>query len=165
MKVSEVVFHRACELERIDLGNSCVGNVQCVVLISSAGWIPVREVRCPFASSGPQRIHILDSHHDVAFLRHSMKLGSETASIVALPSKRWVHNDGGGTERDGGIARQLQPKCWVGCPDPLANDQTWGVHGKNWKAIFFAQPAERRNILAYWIGPDHDFNTVVTQCA
>ena len=56
---------------------------------------------------------------------------------------------------------ELHPR--VGGPDPLRDQQTGRVHGEDRHLVVVREPAQRLDVLADGVGPDHDLDAVVAQ--
>ena len=147
----------------VDAGRRGVREVDGEVPVVVLGDVPVGGVREHLAVPVAPRVHVLDGEPHIRLVRHPPDTADEVPGVLALPAERRVHDDRGRAQLLGGGRARWSFDPRVGGPHPLGDQQTRGVDGEHRHAVVVGEAAQRLDVLADRIGPDHDLDAVVAQ--
>lgn len=161
--VAQAVAHAVDHLHRVRAGRRGVAEVDREVPVVVLGDVPVRRVREHLAVAVTPRVHVLDSEPYVRLARHPPDARDEVPRVLALPAERRMDDDGARAELLGRRAGPLELGPRVGRPHPLRDEQAGGVDGEDRDPVVVAEPAQRVDVLADGVVPDHDLDAVVPE--
>ena len=149
--------------QRILASGRAVRQVDRDVIVRLLERIPAGRIRLELALARPPRIHVLDSVGDAVLLLEVANSLDESAGVLALPSKGWMHDDRSSTHlvRHLGGAAELAPR--IAPPHPLSDQQAGCVHRHDRDLVERAERLDRGDVGADIVDAHHDLDPVVAQ--